>query len=103
MDRHRTHIGTALVQAAQRRAELEDGLGDDLLGQAKALNQDLRCALEDAKQAKSLPAFLQVADRIQKQLALQSTLLDRADSGGGEFVVSWASCPHHPDGCPPGA
>jgi hypothetical protein len=71
VNRHRSHIGTALVQAAQRKAELEDDLGDDLLGQANALNRDLRRALEAAKEEGSLSAFLQVADRIQKQLALQ--------------------------------
>jgi len=80
------------VQAAQRKAELEDDLGDDLLGQANALNRDLRRALEDAKQAKSLSAFLQVADRIQKQLALQSTLLERAagaSEGNVRYVLGW--------------
>ncbi len=51
--RHRTHIGTALVQAPQRKAELEDELGDDLLGQANALNRDLRRALEDAKRQRA--------------------------------------------------
>jgi hypothetical protein len=106
VDRHRTHIGTALVQAAQRKAELEDNLGDDLLGQANALNRDLRRALEDAKQAKSLSAFFQVADRIQKQLALQSTLLERAagaSEANARYALHWLDCPHHPDGCPPDA
>ena len=40
----------------------------------------VRLRLEDAKQKKSFSAFLQVADRIQKPLALQSTLLERAAS-----------------------
>ena len=62
------------MEAAQRKAEFEDDLGDDLLGQATPLNRDLRSALEAAKQEGSLSAFLQVADRLQKQLALQVTL-----------------------------
>ena len=107
VDRHRTHIGTALVQAAQRKTELEDDLGDDLLGQANALNRDLRRALEAAKQEGSLSAFLQVADRIQKQLALQPTLLERAavaSEGNTRYVLEWiGQCPRHPHecGCPP--
>jgi len=106
VDRHSTHIGTALVQAAQRKAELEDNLGDDLLGQVKALNRDLWSASEAAKQANSLGAFLQVADRIQKGLALQSTLLERA-AGASEcnvrYAIGWLDgCPHHPEGCPQG-
>jgi len=109
VSRHRSHIGTALVQAAQRKAELDDDLGDDLLGQANALNRDLRRALEAAKQEGSLSAFLQVADRIQKQLALQSTLLERAASaseGNTRYVLEWlGQCPRHPHdcGCPPDA
>jgi hypothetical protein len=56
-------------------------------------------------EAKSLPACLQVADRIQKQLALQSTLLERAASTSEvntRFAIAWIGdgCPHHPDGCP---
>jgi len=106
VSRHRSHIGVVLAEAAQRRAELEDDLGDDLLGQMKGLTRDLRRALEDAKQAKSLPAFLQVVDRMQKQVALQSQLLERAagDSAANtRYAINWidgGSCPHHPDGCP---
>jgi hypothetical protein len=94
-----------LVQAAQRAAELEDDLGDNLLGEAKALNRDLRRALEDAKEAKSLSAFLQVSDRLQKQLALQSTLLERAASTSEVNRRYEGGCPRHSHdcGCPPDA
>jgi hypothetical protein len=100
-----TAVRIAFRKSAQRKAEVEDDLGDDLLGQVKALNRDLWSASEDARQANSLSAYLQVADRIQKQLALQSTLLERADGSEGNEgqVLSWQDCPHHPDGCPPDA
>jgi hypothetical protein len=47
-----------------------------------------------------------VADRIQKHLALQSTLLERAadtSEANTRFVMGWQDCPHHPNGCPPDA
>jgi hypothetical protein len=54
------------------------------------VNRDLRAALQETKNANSLGAFLQVVDRMQKHLALQSQLLERA---GGleehEYVFSW--------------
>jgi hypothetical protein len=58
--------------------------------------------LEDAKQAKSLSAFLQVTDRLQKQAALQAQLLERAEVvGPSRYVLRWQSCPHHPnEDCP---
>jgi hypothetical protein len=102
VDRHRSHIGTLLAEAGQRQAELEADHGDDLLGQVKSLTRDLRQALEDAKQAKSLSAFLQVTDRLQKQAALQAQLLERAEVvGPHRYVLRWQYCPHHPnEDCP---
>jgi len=49
VDRHRSHVGTLLAEAGQRRAKLEVDHGDDLLGQVKALTRDLQRALDDAK------------------------------------------------------
>jgi hypothetical protein len=51
VDRHRSHIGTILAEATQRRAEIEENLADDLLAQAKQVNRDLRAALEETKNA----------------------------------------------------
>jgi hypothetical protein len=58
--------------------------------------------LEDAKQAKSLSAFLQVTDRLQKQAALQAQLLERAEVvGPHRYEIMWRQCPHHPnEDCP---
>jgi hypothetical protein len=58
VDRHRSHIGTLLAEAGQRRAELEADHGDDLLGHARKLTRDLSIALEEAKQSESLGAYL---------------------------------------------
>jgi hypothetical protein len=69
VDRHRSHLGTALVEAQERRIESEGALADHLLTQAKQVNRDLRAALQETKNAKSLGAFLQVVDRMQKHLA----------------------------------
>jgi hypothetical protein len=97
VDRHRRkHLSVALTGAIQRRAEFEVDQGDDLLDQMKALTRDLRRALEDAKQAKSLSAFLQVTDRMQKQVALQSQLLERPGGvSDREIAFSWKQpvCP----------
>jgi hypothetical protein len=102
VDRHRSHIGTLLADAGQRQAELDAEHGDNLLGQMRSLTRDLRQALEDAKQAKSLSAFLQVTDRLQKQAALQAQLLERAEVvGPHRHVLRWQYCPHHPnEDCP---
>jgi hypothetical protein len=102
VDRHRSHIGALLAEAGQRQVELEAEHGDDLLGQMRSLTRDLRRALEDAKQAKSLSAFLQVTDRLQKQAALQAQLLERAEVvGPHRYVLRWQSCPHHAnEDCP---
>jgi hypothetical protein len=96
--RNRAYSDREWRTRATRRAEIEENLADNLLDQAKALNRDLRFALEEAKRAKSLPAFLGVADRLQKQLALQSQLLERAGGvGEREYVFTWqepAVCEH---------
>jgi len=98
VDRHRRHIGEGYVRLEQRRrekldAELKADFGDeDLVTQAKALNRDFRTALEEAKRTKSLSAFLQIGDRIQRQLVVQSQLLERAqtiDAGQSRYVIRW--------------
>lgn len=50
VDRHRAHIGAALVEAAARQDAADDALADDLLAQARKLNRDPRRALDEAKE-----------------------------------------------------
>jgi hypothetical protein len=86
----------------KRRAELELDHGDDLLGSARKLSRDLSGALEEARPSQSLGHYLQVFDRMQKQLALQARLLERAQVVGSQrFELAWLDCPHHPtEECP---
>ena len=94
VDRHRGHIGAALVEAAKRRDEADDAFADDLLAQARSVNRDLLRMLEDAKAPRSLPAFLHVVDRLQKQLALHASLLERAaQAPDGAVIYPWRRGP----------
>ena len=82
VNRHRSQIGTVLLEAGQRRTQLDVEHGDDLLAQSEEIDRDLRVMLEGAKHAQSLGACLQVIDRMQTQLALRAQLLDRAHAFG---------------------
>jgi len=83
------------------RAELEIEHGHDLLARSEAIDRDLGVMLEEAKQAQSLAACLQVIDRMQKQLALRVQVRDRAAVDGSQRSERSripSDCPHNPGG-----
>ena len=89
MDRHRSHIGAALVKAAERQDAAEDALADDLLAQARKLNRMVWEALEAARGIEPRD-WAALAVMLQKQLVLQATLLERAvQAPDGAVVYSW--------------
>jgi len=94
------HLPAKLVRAAEA-AEMTEA--DDLLGVARRVQREVLEVLEGAKRQGNLGGVLQAADQVQKSVALLATLLERGVGEGREWVLSWASCPHHPKGCPPDA
>jgi hypothetical protein len=98
VDRHRAHIGTMLVEAGRRRAELEVDHGDDLLGMAYHLQREALALLQKAKSEGKDYLQLQAMDRLQKGIALLATLKESPAGQPTRITVKWEDACDHP--CP---